>query len=397
MKIIKGIKGKWGNFRILPSKNWRISQSFIDFESGLLIIRESPIDTSKYKRNKYGTVLIPSTTYVIDRSERRILPSEEWRKQFDYEPKETIVESDNVKLVETRIPSQGGNFDHIKSALIDLESGSIISQGSRVGFHEKKQKNVYENYKARKEEARRKRDKEQSQLTLEHFYFHEKSRIEYGQAILYYTHEGHCFRARMGNGYEVIIETGGEKPPPREKVNYWKRIDAFNSIDEFWSWLNQDEKWYYKYKPFWERPAQKVDNSVLAYFIIHEANRIRYTTELDKEAWSATRLWENAMNLNLLKKSEQIQVCPNCMSKVMFFPMFSTAICGNCSSQTTDEDGRRVSFSNVSMSGGCQGYYVDTREKYDYHYCYIGERKFYAKEMKFGGIAIVPFEDRNAR
>ena len=40
------------------------------------------------------------------------------------------------------------------------------------------------------------------------------------------------------------------------------------------------------------------------------------------------------------------------------------------------------------MSGGCEGKYVHAEEKYESLVCYIGEKKFYATEARFGGIVV---------
>lgn len=395
MRLINGQKSKWGDFEIVPSEEWQVSSEYIDFESGLLIVSERPSDLSKLPRSEYGTTLIPNNTYVIDKEEGRILSSEEWRSYFNYELVEYTVENEKLKVIEQRIPSIKGNFDHIEYKLVEIETGNILQQGGRVGFSDKAPQSVYDRYRERKESEKRRKDKEKNQLSLEQFYHHESIRLEYGQVILTYLNlDDICYRAKMGNGENVIVEEGGKKPPAGEDVKIWRYSERFDSIDLFWSWLNDGNKWYIKFKPYWILRNRKVENSILAFYIIHEANKIRYTTNLNKELWSATRIWENLMDLNMLSKSELIQVCPNCMAKVMFFPMLPTRICSNCESQLTDESGRKVSFSNVSMSGGCQGYYSDTREKYEGYNCYIGDRKFYATEMKFGGIAVIPYEDR---
>lgn len=395
MKLKNGHKSKWGNFEIIPSEEWQISREYVDFESGLLIVSERPSDLSKLPRSEYGTTLIPNKTYVIDKKEEKILSAEEWRSYFNYELIEYTVENEKLKIIEQRIPSSKGNFDHIEYKLVEIETGNILQQGGRVGFSDKAPQSVYDRYQERKESEKRRKDKEKSQLSLEQFYHHESIRLEYGQVILtYLDSDDICYRAKMGNGENVIVEVGGKKPHAGEDIKIWKHYERFDSVEVFWKWLNNGNKWYVKFKPYWILRNRKVENSILAYYIIHEANRIRYTTKLNRELWSATRIWENLMDLNMLSKSELIQVCPNCMTKVMFFPMFPTMICNNCESQLTDKDGRKVSFSNVSMSGGCQGYYSDTREKYEGYNCYIGDRKFYATEMRFGGIAVIPHEDR---
>ncbi|MCB0636426.1 MAG: hypothetical protein KDC54_07395 [Lewinella sp.] len=396
MKLVPGRKGEWGDFVIEASEGWIVSQAYLDHESGLLIVQERPMDTSNLPRSEHGITLVPNITYVIDKGLASVLQPEEWRARFNYDLIEYIVGEEGLKVVEQRIPSAQGNFDLVESKLIEVETGNILREDRRAGFCKTKPKTVYEKYAERKAAETRRKDKENSQLTLESFFHHEKLRLRFGQSLLLFMDSGEqCFRAKAGNGSEVVVESGGPKPAGRQPISAWKQYLVFDSVWLFWLWLNKEAPWHVVYRPFWNGVNKKVDNSILAYYIVHEANQVRYTTKLDRPAWSATRLWENMMDLGLVRKSEFIQVCPNCLSKVLFFPMYPTGLCGNCISQLTDIDGRSVQFSNVTMSGGCQGYYLDTKEKYDHYHCYIGDKKFYALEMKFGGVAVVPFEDRD--
>ena len=58
--------------------------------------------------------------------------------------------------------------------------------------------------------------------------------------------------------------------------------------------------------------------------------------------------------------------------------------------RATDEDGRSLSFSNVSLSGGFAALYRDTHEERDNHVCHIDGIKCWADEARFGGIVIQP-------
>lgn len=120
--------------------------------------------------------------------------------------------------------------------------------------------------------------------------------------------------------------------------------------------------------------------------------KIRYTSNLNFNEKGLIEKWENLFDLSRLKDSEIIQLCPNCLSKVSYSARYPSYICNNCKNLLTDKKGRKVSFSNVSMSGGCQGYYVDNGKKYNKENCFIGEREFFAQEARFGGIVIMPIE-----
>ena len=77
MKIIKSSffnpkKSEFGKFELIPDEGWKISNSFIDYESKLLIVSTSIIDKSKWIDNKYNYT-IPTKEYKIDLSTLKIL------------------------------------------------------------------------------------------------------------------------------------------------------------------------------------------------------------------------------------------------------------------------------------------------------------------------------------
>jgi hypothetical protein len=95
--------------------------------------------------------------------------------------------------------------------------------------------------------------------------------------------------------------------------------------------------------------------------------------------------------------AEPKQYCGNCGCEVPFFARYPRYICRDCYKFLCDRDGRRVLYSNTHPLGyGCQGYYADSEweETYDSPYCYIGNKRFYAQEARFGGIVVqlVPAE-----
>ena len=63
-------------------------------------------------------------------------------------------------------------------------------------------------------------------------------------------------------------------------------------------------------------------------------------------------------------------------------------LCLNCFKRAVSIDGRPLSFSNVSVSGGYIAKYADTNEPYDSHDCYVDGIKCYADEAHMGGNVI---------
>lgn len=132
-KIFKRRKCEFGNFEIVPEKGWKISQSFIDFESGLLIVSESDEDKNNW-RSGGGISQIPNRQFIIDQKNAVILKPIEWIKYFNYKTIETYSEDKKLKLLSTRVHEPERNTDGIKEELIDVESGKTISTSTGVAF-----------------------------------------------------------------------------------------------------------------------------------------------------------------------------------------------------------------------------------------------------------------------
>ena len=91
----------------------------------------------------------------------------------------------------------------------------------------------------------------------------------------------------------------------------------------------------------------------------------------------------------------EIQKCPICRSSVTYSERYPNYVCYDCSSRATDENGRSLSFANVSLSGGFAAIYSDTREERDSHECYIDGVRCRANEASFCGIVIQPYDQEN--
>lgn len=80
--------------------------------------------------------------------------------------------------------------------------------------------------------------------------------------------------------------------------------------------------------------------------------------------------------------------CPICSTPVPHWIRYPTAVCGNCFDKACDAQGRKLSFYNVSMSGGFIAVVDETQEEGEDHVCYIEGVKCWADEARFGGIVI---------
>ncbi|MEP6945834.1 MAG: hypothetical protein ABJA02_07950 [Acidobacteriota bacterium] len=89
------------------------------------------------------------------------------------------------------------------------------------------------------------------------------------------------------------------------------------------------------------------------------------------------------------------QYCSICNAQVPAMGRYPQYVCGTCYLRATDEDGRSISFSNVSLSGGFAALYRDTHEERHSDICYIDGIKCRAEEARFGGIVVQPYDEES--
>lgn len=80
--------------------------------------------------------------------------------------------------------------------------------------------------------------------------------------------------------------------------------------------------------------------------------------------------------------------CPICHTSLIPFERYPRYVCQTCAGKTCDASGRRVDFRNLSYTGGCEGFYPDTGEKYPLQDCFIEGHPCIADEARFGGIVV---------
>jgi hypothetical protein len=175
-------------------------------------------------------------------------------------------------------------------------------------------------------------------------------------------------------------------------------IQKFESVDSFWGFITQEEKWYLEYSP---HQIKDIETYIveIAPLVIKTTNEIRKKMSFsDDEYWNIIR-WDNL----LMRKNKETdndfklselkfkQFCPNCNAEntSVYMLRYPKAICAKCVHEVTSKEGRKVEFLNTGLSG-YQGYYASTdqKEKYNSDKCYINNKEYIAKEAKFGGIII---------
>lgn len=393
MKIDYNATSQWGNLDFIPRSSWKIANVFIDYQSGLLVVNEQPADQSKLKPNEFGTIHVPNQRYIVDIGQQRILPANEWTQLFDYKASHTMTPDEKYELVQQRTHNSDSELDFIEEKLIDRKSGKVITSGSRVAFYEKAFKNLYERHLENQEKERKAKATESQKLSLESHYFHCLSKLKEKDVLLRYQNpEGQIYRLVYVEGKfkfqrEEIKTFAGSK-----QINCYS-FNQFDTSEAAWRFMTQNPEWFVRYQPLWLGRGIRLSNPLYKRNLTQLANQIRNSTQINWVHYQAIGRWSNLLYAPEVSGTEYLQICPNCSNRVSLYPRYPTYICLDCKSLITDKQGQALSFSNTSFSGGCQGYYVDTNEKYEGKDCYIGEKRFVAKEARFGGIVIELYDE----
>jgi hypothetical protein len=145
-KLFRPRKCEYGDFELKPEKGWKLLQTFIDYESKLLVVSVSCEDKSKWRDNGYNGWSIPTKEFKIDLGTLKILEFEGWKKYFNYNQTEFISDDKRYKLVTQRVFESNGNSDGIKEELYEIESGKLISSSESIAFRQEKRENLLESF-----------------------------------------------------------------------------------------------------------------------------------------------------------------------------------------------------------------------------------------------------------
>ena len=80
--------------------------------------------------------------------------------------------------------------------------------------------------------------------------------------------------------------------------------------------------------------------------------------------------------------------CPICAVSVEHQERYPRALCRDCSLRASDSIGRRIEFSNESLSGGLLAKYADSSEPYLGQSCFVDGVECLAEEGRFGGFVL---------
>lgn len=402
MKILRSSffkkrKCEFGNFELEPEKGWKISQSFIDYESGLLIVRESDENEKNWLDTGFGSRTIPIKEYRIDVKTCEILNSEQWKKHFSYETTELISEDGKYKLITTRIHESERDSDGIKEELIDIESGKTLSSSSSIAFRAEKRENLLEAHYSEIKEQEIRKAKLDAMPTLQEFFLMEFNKLNNGDIILDYYDADFIFKLTFNqSSFELSqVQETFKSDLKLESLNYEKVI-SYTDINEFVTEHLKDKNWFLDHSPINRQKDRSKPNQLLKKFVLEYFNDLRFSHDFTFEEHAKIQQWENLFyQHDSVKPEEYKQFCPLCKAPVLYYPRYPKYICNNCSSKMiTDETGLELSFSNIGFSGGLRivfkknGEIIKEDTSQSQKLCFIEGNRFIATEARFGGIVI---------
>ena len=80
--------------------------------------------------------------------------------------------------------------------------------------------------------------------------------------------------------------------------------------------------------------------------------------------------------------------CPICSTPLLHKPRYPRYVCSDCVKRASTAQGRKLTFSNLSFSGGFEARFADTDRRYPQHECFIDGIRCWADEARFGGIVV---------
>ena len=393
--LLKKRRCEFGKFELVPSNGWKIDQSFIDFESGLLVVSESDENEDHWEDTGFGSRSIPNQQYIIDPKTGVILTAQEWSQYFSYETQTHFSEDGKYKLMTTRVHESERNSDGIKEELIDLKTRKTISKSDGIAFRKNKRVNLLDSMYARQKEAAAHQAKIDTLPTLVEHYNTELTKLTAGDIILDYHDEDYIYQL-LYNGRSFELQRVAMKWSHNlnwSTINYTS-YQNFENLEAFNATYLIHTSWYLNHHPF--KKEDKRPNIVLKRFITEFCNELRKSQDFTSKEYYKIHAWENFYyQHDEVKPSAFKQYCAHCKATVRYNPRYPKHICRNCASKKiTDENGIEVSFSNVGMSGGLKIHYQKngtifrTDDSQIEKRCFIEGKPYIATEARFGGIVI---------
>lgn len=125
----------YGDFELLPEAGWTIVQTFLDYESKLLVVVTKNEQPSDWKDTGLGSQIIPSKYHLVEVENKKILTFEEWKSYFSYHPKVVLSENGQYECTLKRTHLEHQGLDIIQEEVVDIQQGKVIFQEESIAFN----------------------------------------------------------------------------------------------------------------------------------------------------------------------------------------------------------------------------------------------------------------------
>lgn len=391
MKILKSTffrprKCQHGNFELSPDKGWEVLQTFIDFESGLLVV--STIKSKKDRSKSSGQPEVKQ--YLINLQSLQILSSDDYKEYFDYGLKESYSPDGKLRLISQRIHDKQRNNDFFAEKLYDTKMGTLISSGESLAFTTDRRENLLERHYAALELQKESQRKEAEKLSLSDLESIHKAVLKKEVTIISFFDEFYRYRlTNTGTHFEILRNSLDGKESESIPAN----LSSFLSLEDFWKEITADPNWF---RTLSIDQQESLQPFVLSRKVIETFNSLKKEKELSYGQHEKIYGWEKVFIHPDLKRGEVKQFCSNCTKEVRYNPRYPKYICSICSSKDKySQEGMLLEFYNTDLSGGLKIVYKDKHgnvlgedDSKAECLCLIDGTGFTAQEARFGGIVI---------
>ncbi|HTO17474.1 MAG TPA: hypothetical protein VLZ83_17040 [Edaphocola sp.] len=391
-KLFQPRKCEFGDFELKPEKGWKLSQTFIDYESGLLIVSVNDEDENNWEVLGYNGKRIPTKQFVIDLKSLTILTPNQWSKYFNYE-NVTITTSDNkFKLTTKRIHEPENNTDSIYEELEFLETNQK-STSTSIAFRKEKRENLLEAHLTQIEEIKKTKEEFEKKPNLTEFHQIKLKELKPKSKIIFFCDNNYTYNLLFdGNVFNLLKSKVTPNTFNPNNLSF-EKFNEFKTLESFMDWFFVD-KWFVKYKMI-DRDDFKSFH-LLTKPITDKLNELRKSHKFTQEENYSINSWQNYFWTKEIKETEYKQFCPICFEETSFQPRYPKYICRECNTDRKKSfEGEKVSFSNLGFSGGLRVSFYDDLgnllKEQDEHLIYEFKLDNYlctAEEARFGGIVI---------
>lgn len=377
--IFKKRKCAFGEFELRAQPGWKISQSFIDLESGLLVVLEYDLNRDHWK-DQSGFSVMPNQQHIVDATKGVILDPKDWSKYFDYQPVETYSDDGKLKVISTRKHVPERNNDEIWEELIDVESGQTITTSKGTAFRKEKRTSLIEKHYKDLEYASNYKTLLRLGEYPDHLQMQYEGNLSEGDKVFEFYDEDKVYNLSVQD--KVLVFGSAPKPKSLDEWNSYsvEAIQSFEKVNDFWMFFSRAEYWFETLHP------RKIDPAMHCYIIEFHNGMVHRGTFTYAEFKALSR-WMNMCWDETLNRNVYWQFCAHCRERVHYYPRYPKHACKACVEMIKDEEGNDLDYIHMHELKYMEGqFHVVLKGSDKKVKLYLGEDEYVASEARFGGV-----------